>query len=258
MARKHPHDLQEATAYMNNMIQIPGLGFTNSLESVMAFFDHYTDTRIFIKDTESRYVYANQSYADLLKTTPEEMAGKSDFDFYECNMADLYLEEDRKTLAGQSFINKRWMVPDGNGVISWCISHKFPLRGEDGSIHSIFGTFRDLHMAGAEAKPYFDLAEVVQHIHTHYADDIRAEDLAKMLSLSVSQLNRKFSSAMGKSPISYLLDVRINQATTRLIQTDETISEISSACGFNSQTYFNRQFKATTGMTPKQYRDRYA
>ena len=242
---------------MQNTIKIPGLGFVNSLESVIAFFDQYSDTRVFIKDNQARYVFANKSYANLLKTTPQAIIGKSDFDLYDRNMADLYLEEDRKTLAGQSFVNKRWMVPDGNGVISWCISHKFPLCGKDGSICGIFGTFRDLEMAGIEAKPYFDLAEVVQHIHRHYAEDIRAYDLARMLSLSVSQLNRKFSSVMGKSPISYLLEVRINQATTRLMQTEESISVIAYACGFNSQTYFNRQFKAATGMTPKQYRDHY-
>lgn len=242
---------------MPNTITIPEIGFDSTLEAFLAQFDFYRDTRVFVKDTESRYVYANRAYADLLRTTPKAMIGKIDFDFFERNIADLYLEEDRKTLAGQKFVNQRWMVPDGNGVISWCISHKFPMRDRRGAVCGIFGTFRDLKMAGVEAKPYFDLAEVVEYIHASYADHVTSADLAAILGLSVSQLNRKFTAALGQSPIRYLLGVRIDRATERLINTDDTVQSICFACGFHSQTYFNRQFKTITGTTPNEYRARY-
>lgn len=242
---------------MRQIVTIPEIGFQSSLQGFLSFFDHYTDTRAFIKDKACRYVYANKAYADLLQTEPVAMIGKSDYDFYEPNIADLYQEEDRKTLAGDQFVNQRWMVPDANGVISWCISNKYPLRDEAGAICGIFCTFRDQMMAGTEAKPFFDLAEVVEHIHRYYEEDIRAEDLAELLSVSVSQLNRRFRSTMGKSPISYLLHVRINAAKEKLIKTDQSVTEIGLACGFNSPAYFSRQFKVIAGMTPKQFRARY-
>ena len=242
---------------MQNSVSIPELGFENSIESFLAPLDQYPDIRVFVKDMDSRYVYANKAYADMLKTTPRRMIGKSDFDLYDRSFAELYLEEDRRTLAGKDFINQRWMVPDGAGVISWCVAHKFPLRNRAGEICGIICTFRDQQMAGIEAKPFFDLAEVIEFVNTNYAEAIRAEQLAQLIGLSVSQLNRRFAKVMGKSPIRYLVNVRVNKAISRLINTDDSITEICFSCGFNSQTYFNRQFKAITGLSPKAYRERY-
>ena len=241
----------------DNSVSIPGLDFENSIEAFLAPLDHYPDVRVFVKDKDSRYVYANKAYADMLKTTPEAMIGKSDFDLYDHRFAVLYLAEDRAALAGTDFINQRWMVPDGGGVISWCVAHKFPLRNRDGTICGIICTFRDLHMAGIEAKPFFDLAEVVQFMHDHFANEITAAQLAGVIGLSVSQLNRKFTDTMGTSPIRYLVKLRADKAAELLVNTDKTINEICFACGFNSQTYFNRQFKRHTDLTPKQYRHRY-
>jgi len=242
---------------MQNSVSISELGFENSIESFLAPLDQYPDIRVFVKDMHSRYVYANKAYADMLKTTPQGMIDKSDFDLYDHNFAELYLAEDRQTLAGKDFINQRWMVPDGSGVISWCVAHKFPLRNRDRDICGIICTFRDQQMAGIEAKPFFNLAEVIEYVNTNYAEPIRAEQLARLIGVSVSQLNRKFAKVMGKSPIRYLVSVRVNKAINRLINTDDSVTEICFSCGFNNQTYFNRQFKAITGFSPRDYRNRY-
>ena len=238
-------------------VEISEIDYTNTLESLLCHFDYFPDIRVFIKDCDARYVYANKPYADMLKTTVQEMIGKSDYDLYEGNIADLYLEEDRKTLSGKSFLNKRWLVPDGEGRVAWCISYKYPLRNKGGKICGIFCTFRDLEIAGAEAKPFFDLAEVVEYIHANYTREILSEDLAEILSVSVSQMNRRFNKTLGRSPINYLLHVRLNAAKEQLIRTDQSVTEIAFSTGFNSTTYFNRQFKKNTNMTPKQYRARY-
>ena len=58
---------------MQNSVSIPELGFENSIESFLAPLDQYPDIRVFVKDTDSRYVYANKAYADMLKTTPRRM-----------------------------------------------------------------------------------------------------------------------------------------------------------------------------------------
>ncbi len=242
---------------MNNNINIPELDFENSLEELFKFFDYYLDTRFFIKNLNSKYIYVNKSYADMLGVSPEDMIGKGDYDYYDKNMADLYLEEDKKTLNGEKFVNQRWMVPDKQGIISWCISHKQPLKDKNGKICGIFGTFRDLRMAGFEAKPFFDLSEVVEYMHAHYTEKITSEELAKVVGLSVSQLNRKFKDTMDDSPINYLLKIRIEKAAERLIKSDDNITEIAYICGFNNQTYFNRQFKKITGLSPRAYRKKY-
>ena len=242
---------------MNNTVNINDLDFESSLFDFLEYLDYYKDTRIFVKNMDSKFVYVNKAFADMLGTTPENMIGKGDYDFFDRNMADLYLEEDRKVLAGEKFINQRWMVPDEKGIISWCISHKQPLKDKNGQIRGIFGTFRDLRMAGFEARPFFDLSEVVEYMHAHYTENITAEDLAAIVGLSVSQLNRKFKNTLDDSPINYLLKIRIEKATEKLLKTDDTITEISYSCGFNNQTYFNRQFKKINGLSPRDYRKKY-
>ena len=240
---------------LENTVSIPGIDFNGSLESFLTFLDHYHDTRMFIKDLNSCYIYANTNYAYMLGLTPQEVVGKTDFDLYENNLAELYLEEDQKTLAGESFTNQRCMVPDEKGRTSWCISHKFPLKDNEGKICGIFGTFRHLKMAGDEARSLFDLSGVVEYINKHYTEEISLEDLSKLIGLSISQLNRKFKKAMGETPIQYLLKVRINKAKEKLIESNNTIFEIATECGFNNQTYFNKQFKKFTGKAPTQYRE---
>ena len=242
---------------MNNKIILSELGLEESLEGFLKYLDYYPDTRMFIKNLDSKFIYVNKAFADMLGTTVGNMVGKGDYDFFDRNMADLYLEEDKKVLTGEKFVNQRWMVPDENGVISWCISHKQPLKDKAGKIKGIFGTFRDLRMAGIEAKPFFDLSEVVEYMHEHYSEHITAEDLANVVGLSTSQLNRKFKDTMSDSPINYLLKIRIEKAAERLIKTDDTITEISYACGFNNQAYFNRQFKKINSLSPRNYRKKY-
>jgi PAS domain S-box-containing protein len=228
------------------------------LEELIGYLDFYADIRIFIKNSDSKYLYVNKAFADMLGVSIDNMIGKGDYDFFSRDMADLYLAEDKKVLAGQKFVNQRWMVPNEKGIISWCISHKQPLKDRNGLIKGIIGTFRDLSLAGFDAKPFFDLSEVVEFMHDHYAENISAEDLASVIGLSVSQLNRKFKNTLSNSPINYLLNVRIQKAVERLLKSDDNITEVSFKCGFNNQTYFNRQFKKFTGLSPSSYRKKYS
>ena len=54
----------------------------------------------------------------------------------------------------------------------------------------------------------------------------------------------------------YLVAFRIEQAKALLRATGDSVLEISLACGFDSPSYFNRQFKRRTGQTPSAYRRR--
>ena len=239
---------------MYNTINIPQIGYQGSFDHYLQIFDHLPNTYLFIKDASSRFVCCNENFAKLLDTDVTSIKGKNDYDFWEKHMADLYVAEDREVLAGKSFTNVHWMVPDMKGIVSWVISNKIPLYDLNGNISGICGLFRDLYKAGAESKKYFDLAEVVEYINRFYSRDISSQDLANIIGVSVSQLNRKFNKAMGMSPINYLISVRIEASKKMLLESTKNITEISFDCGFNNQTYFNRQFKRITGLSPRQFR----
>ena len=64
-----------------------------------------------------------------------------------------------------------------------------------------------------------------------------------------------FRDATGKTPHNFIDMCRINQAKKLLISKNNfSISEISSLCGFSSETYFFPFFQKHTGLSPSEYR----
>lgn len=77
---------------------------------------------------------------------------------------------------------------------------------------------------------------------------------AETLQLNKSTLSRKFSKSTGKKFRDTLQDIRIREAKRLLIESKESIEEVSRLTGFTHQSYFNAKFKATTGQTPSHFR----
>ena len=61
--------------------------------------------------------------------------------------------------------------------------------------------------------------------------------------MSTSWFNRSFRSAMGTSPMKYILDIRIRNAQTLLETTDYSISDIAALIGYDNPMYFSRLFR---------------
>lgn len=95
---------------------------------------------------------------------------------------------------------------------------------------------------------------MMEFIETHYADKIMAEDIAGAAGISVRECTRCFSRVIGQPPIDYLNHFRIRQAAGMLVETDMSIGMISEKCGFISDSYFGKIFKAAMGCTPRDYR----
>lgn len=82
--------------------------------------------------------------------------------------------------------------------------------------------------------------------------------LARQLQIPLPTLRRRFREAMGIPLHRYWLRHRCRLAQARLLETNETIDEISEHLGYDDVAYFSRQFKAITGMSPSRFRrDRY-
>lgn len=76
---------------------------------------------------------------------------------------------------------------------------------------------------------------------------------ADKCNLSISRFQHIFKEQTGYSPGEYLMYVRINRATSLLIETDLSISQIADILGFTNSTYFIRCFKKQTGKTPLEF-----
>ncbi|WP_342616791.1 ATP-binding protein [Rhodoferax sp. GW822-FHT02A01] len=103
--------------------------------------------RIYAKDTQSRFILANKAVANLMgKRTPEEMIGKTDFDFYPVELATEYFSIEQKLIrSGEPLIACEQQVPNLNtGEIGWLQTTKVHLRDAEGNVIGLLGLARDI------------------------------------------------------------------------------------------------------------------
>ncbi|MEY2970484.1 MAG: hypothetical protein RLZZ599_857 [Bacteroidota bacterium] len=98
------------------------------------------------------------------------------------------------------------------------------------------------------------LAYAIHYIRTNITADIHVEDLAEKACLSRAQFFRAFKNELGMTPVQFINAERIARAKRALKKPTFSLADTARYAGFKSQSYFNRVFKAFTGMTPQAYR----
>ncbi len=99
------------------------------------------------------------------------------------------------------------------------------------------------------------LGVVLQYVRQHYAENISLADAADMVALNREYFSRFFKKYMGQTFMEYLFSVRLESAYYDILNTDYTISEIASRCGFESshRTFVN-EFRKRYGCKPSEKR----
>ena len=86
--------------------------------------------------------------------------------------------------------------------------------------------------------------------------DISVDDLMNAMGMSRSSLTRKMHELFNLSPKDFLQAARIKHACSLLTQTDLSVKEVAYACGFSNPHYFATCFKASTTLTPSEYKEK--
>lgn len=100
------------------------------------------------------------------------------------------------------------------------------------------------------------IARAMDYITLHYMEPLRIEELAKWCHISETHFRRVFSEYINMSPLEYVNLVRVQAACNYLKNTDESVSDIASKCGFTTPSTFNRNFRHVTGISPSEWRRR--
>ncbi|MDE7361036.1 MAG: AraC family transcriptional regulator [Oscillospiraceae bacterium] len=112
----------------------------------------------------------------------------------------------------------------------------------------------DIDRAPAAGSRNEVIRAALEYIAENYSESITVEQLAETVHLSKSYFMSRFRQAAGVSAVEYVTQYRIRAACAALIDTSESVSEISFECGFRNLSNFNRQFKRLMGCTPNEYR----
>jgi PAS domain S-box-containing protein len=125
------------------------LRYERALEDEHALVRTLIDTlpdNLFVKDRESRIVIDNVAHARLLgNSTPDQVIGKTDFDFFPPELAQKYYEDEQQIIrTGEAKINLEETTIDPQGNEHWLMTSKVLIRDEAGQIAGIVGINRDI------------------------------------------------------------------------------------------------------------------
>jgi AraC-like DNA-binding protein len=102
------------------------------------------------------------------------------------------------------------------------------------------------------------IGAIYNYIMQQYDKPITLVDIAKQAHMTPQAFCRYFKRHTLHTFVSFLNEVRINEACKRLTDGQyDSIATVAYNCGFNSITNFNRVFKSVTGKSPSEYIDSY-
>lgn len=80
--------------------------------------------------------------------------------------------------------------------------------------------------------------------------DFSIPEIADMMNITPSKLERDVKKLTGMTPIKYLNDFRLNKAKEMIQKGEKSIFEVSHALGFKSMSYFGKAYKEKFGIAP--------
>ncbi len=98
---------------------------------------------------------------------------------------------------------------------------------------------------------------VFNYVKTHFKEEIRLEEIADMVSMTVPSFCRYFKKITNKTFIKFVNECRLVHASTLLTEKPISITEVCFESGFNNFSHFNKSFKKFTGQSPSSYRNQF-
>lgn len=102
---------------------------------------------------------------------------------------------------------------------------------------------------------YFN--EILAYIHSNYFNDIKISDISIHMNIDRTYIFKLFKKYSNTNPQQYILNYRLDRACMLLRKSQLRVTDIGYSVGFNTSTYFTRQFSKHMGMTPMQYRKQF-
>jgi transcriptional regulator GlxA family with amidase domain len=109
-------------------------------------------------------------------------------------------------------------------------------------------------------RPHYDaqIRQAEEYLRAHFEQAVLINEVAERAGMSPRNFIRRFKAATGRLPGSYIQALRIGAAKELLERGAASIQRVSSQVGYTDLAFFRDLFKRHTGMTPAQYRERFA
>ena len=130
---------------------------------------------IYVKDTQCRFTLANSHTANQMGATPEQLIGKTDFDYYPKQLAEQFYTNDRLVITSNTAVHREEPGRNAQGEEFVILTSKIPLHDATGNVIGLVGIGRDITArVRAEAATALALREA------ELANKAKSEFLANM------------------------------------------------------------------------------
>ncbi|MCG8699438.1 MAG: PAS domain-containing protein, partial [Bacteroidales bacterium] len=139
---------------------------TSERNLLRALLDNVPDV-IYIKDKNFKFLDGNPSQVKVTKAkNRDELIGKTDYDFYPKDIADIFSNDDRSVIeTGESIVNKEEIGFDPEGNIRIISTTKVPFYSESGEVAGLVGIGRDITKLKETEEKLKEQAQSLQEIN---------------------------------------------------------------------------------------------
>ena len=104
-------------------------------------------------------------------------------------------------------------------------------------------------------KKFYSIEKGIDYLEKDFGSEISVAEIAKICNISEVYFRKLFKEYSGMSPGEYRITMKIEKAKKYLEYDNLNVNEISSLLGYSDVSYFCKQFKSRTGLTPLEYRE---
>lgn len=118
-------------------------------------------------------------------------------------------------------------------------------------------------LASPYFKPYLStedckkMDKVLNFVYNNLTSTLNISAIADSVNMSESGFCHYFKKRTQRTFTQFVNEIRIGKAKRLLIESDDSVAEISYACGFNAISHFNKQFYSLAGSPPTVFRKNY-
>jgi len=226
-----------------------------SLRLLMDMLSNAPGLSLVLKDARGRIMHTNAFNARISGwRSVDEMIGYTSEELYPPDQAAVYGGRDREVMeTGVPIIERIYgFVADRSTALN-CVTVR-PIENARGQRIGTATVYWRAERKLGTANWYDPIRKAIVYLNNHPTENIPVSRLAALANYSEVQFRRLFRELTQMSPSEYVMQVRLNAATTLLTTTDRLITDIAHETGFYDHAHFIRSFRAATGLTPAIYR----
>ncbi len=220
-------------------------------------FDHLNDVVFFIKNARGEYLVVNRTLVERCNVADKScLIGRTAAEVLRAPLGSSFAAQDQEVLqTGVPLLSQLELHVYTTQEVGWCLTTKLPLRDRQGAVIGLVGVSQDLRLPDMDADEYEHVADAIELAKSNLSNPPSVEDLAAKANLTRYQLDRRMQRVFGLTTGQWLLQLRIDEAQRLLAESHSPVAAIAMNVGYSCQSAFTRQFRKTTGMSPREYRD---